>query len=86
MLDLKLLGNRIVSRDPERQAAAVHIRILRGLSRTDGVRPLSHEPLLGHGNGRDRTRQMNPKGERGTSPCKRIVQQAPRNRFAQHAF
>ena len=35
----------------------------------------NHEPLLGHGDGRDRTRQMSSKGERGTSHYKRIAQQ-----------
>ena len=60
---LKLLGDRIVSRDPDRQVAEVHIRILRGFSRTDGVRPLSHEPVLGHRNGRDRTREMSQQGK-----------------------
>ena len=42
---LKAFGERIASRDPDRQTAEIHIRILRRLSRTGGVHLLSHEPL-----------------------------------------
>lgn len=55
---LKAFGERIMSRDPDRQTAEIHIRILRRLSRTGGVRLLSHEPVQRARHRRDRSRYL----------------------------
>ena len=60
---LKAFGERIAARDPDRQTAEIHIRILRRLSRTDGVRLLSHEPLLSPRHRRDRPRGITSAGK-----------------------
>lgn len=34
---LKAFGERIAARDPDRQTAEIHIRVIRGCVRTDGA-------------------------------------------------
>ena len=41
----KVFGQRIASRDPDRQTAEIQIRIRRRFSRTNGVHPLRHEQI-----------------------------------------
>ena len=72
---LRAFGERIAARDPDRQTAEIQIRVLRRLSRTNGVRLLSHEPLLRPRHRRDRPRGLNPKGKGEGTPQASILQQ-----------
>ena len=65
LLDLKAFGERIAARDPDRLTAEIQIRILCRFIRTGGIHLLSHEPLLGPRDGRDRPRGMMTEGKGG---------------------
>lgn len=74
---LKAFGERIAARDPDRQTAEIHIRVLRRLSRTDGVRLLSHEPLQRPRHRRDRSRRLRSTGKGDVTSQARVAQQRP---------
>ena len=84
---LKKRGSLLIGRDkemtwlaphegrPGRQTAEIQIRVLRRLSRTNGVRLLNHEPLLRPRHRRDRPPGLNPKGKAEVTPQASVVQQ-----------
>lgn len=72
---LKAFDERIMARDPDCQTTEIHIRIIRRLSRTHGVRPLIHEPIQRSRHLRDRPRGMTSVGNGAVTPQAREAQQ-----------
>ena len=74
---VKLPGQRLAARDFDRQVAEFQVRVIRGLSRTDGVRPLIPERLHRPWHTRHRGRGISLSGDRGRPAIRRFVQQSP---------
>jgi hypothetical protein len=74
MRGLKAFGERIAARDPDRQTAEIHIRVIRRLSRTHGVRLLIHEPLQCPRHRRNRPRGLSLKGKAALTPQAAFLQ------------
>lgn len=72
---LKAFGERIMARDPDRQTAEIHIRILRRFSRTDGVHLLSHQPLQRTRHRRDRPCGLTSVGQGALTPQAQVAKQ-----------
>ena len=78
---VKLLGQRrirrLMARDFNRQVAEFQVRVIRGLSRSDGIRPLIPERLHSPRHTRHKGRGMTLSGERGTPASSRFGQMSP---------
>ena len=73
---VKLLGRRLMARDFDRQVAEFQVRVIRRLSRTNGIRLLIPERLHRARHSRHESRRISLSGVRGPSAIKPFVQQS----------
>ena len=82
--EAKLSGQRLLARDFDRQVAGFQVRVIRGLSRTSGVRPLIPERQHRTLHPCHKGRGIGPSGRRRSPAVSRLVKQSPLPAISPH--